>query len=78
MKTIERRIKQLEGKAGLDKEITLVRVKNYLNGNPECPAFDGSDSRCIRFKEFCRNPRVNENGFAIFWLDCEGCKGVQV
>ncbi len=75
---VETRIKRLEERAGVDKEIKFILVKNSIDGNPECPAFKGdTDTLCVRFKEFRRKPQVNETGFAVFWMECGGCEGVQ-
>lgn len=75
MTGIERRITELERKTGLDKEVRFIHVKTSIFGNLNCPAFDNLGG-CIRYQAFRRKPRVNENGFAVFVLDCEGCEGV--
>lgn len=78
MKGLEKRIEKLEEEAGItEEEELLIFVLNFLNGNPDCPASKGDiDTRCIRFREFCQKPQVNENGFAFFFLRCDGCEGV--
>lgn len=74
MSGIARRISELERKSGLDKEIRFAIVRNNIFGKPDCPAFHNLAS-CPRYQEFQRKPQVNENGFAVFALDCEGCEG---
>lgn len=75
MTSIERRITELEKTTGVSEEAQFICVKDYHNGNPECPAFKDS-SKCSRFHEFYKRPQVNENGFAVFCLKCEECEGV--
>lgn len=75
MSTIQRRIAELERKAGLDKEIRFIIIRTNIFGKPECPAFRNTDN-CPRYQEFRRKPRVNDNGFAVFSFDCESCEGI--
>lgn len=79
MRGIERRLAEVEKRAGVKGEVLYICVKDFFNGNPACPAFYGdTDSFCIRFREFRRKLRVNENCHAVFRLRCEGCEGVKL
>lgn len=79
MMGIERRLAEVEKRAGVKGDVLYICVKDFFKGNPACTAFNGDTySFCIRFREFRQKPRVNENGHAVFGVRCEGCEGVKL
>lgn len=74
MNGIERRIKQLEEKAGVDKEPTVVIIRNYIKDNPACKGLEDAEL-CPAFNRFERNPRgLNKSGIIIFRFPCRDCE----
>ena len=80
MKNIENRIKNLEAKAGIDKEpiLVLVIIKNYANGKScgddslECAVFEKDEvSLCPEYHKV--KPDL-KNPFMVFSPPCDSCK----
>lgn len=74
MTGIERRIKALEEKAGVDKEVTFVLIMNYAKGNTACKGYEDT-GLCPPFNRFKQSPRgMNESGVIVFRFPCGDCK----
>lgn len=72
-KSFARRLKVLEEKAGLDKEVTIVLIRNSLRYNMTCKGFKDIQL-CSPFIRFKQNPRgMNKSGFTVFAPPCEDC-----
>ena len=74
MTDIERRIKTLEDKAGVNKEVTIVLIRNYAKGNTACKGYE-DDKSCPPFNRLKQSPGgMNEFGVSVFSFPCKDCK----
>lgn len=74
MKGIERRIKQLEEKAGFEKEATVIIISNYAKDNIACKGHKDT-GLCHSYNRFKQSPRgMSKSGLIIFRFPCKDCE----
>ncbi|OGP12914.1 MAG: hypothetical protein A3K22_04135 [Deltaproteobacteria bacterium RBG_16_42_7] len=71
---LERRITELERRAGVNKEGAIILIRNNIRDNTACKGYRDTEL-CPAFNSFERNPKgMNKSGFIVFRFPCKDCK----
>lgn len=71
---LEKRIAELERRAGINREGTIIVIRNNIRDNTTCKGYENTEL-CPAFNSFERNSKVmNKSGIIVFRFPCRDCK----